>query len=481
MAVDLTPNAGMAEEAAKGLRWVEEGLGGDGLVPATLADARRMVDGTELSEAKVRRMPAWFARHEVDMDAPANADSDNEDYPGPGRVAWALWGGDAGRSWAEDKVRQLEERSHRELPGEMPDDMLEDPDLPDEDLEEEEEDTEGLSDRQQALYNATEAIAEAYGVFDAGIGPDGGHYIAAEDNSFSEQGMACQACAFYYPNAEDPQANGRCEVVQGPQELDGLVEPGGLCKLWIIPNPIEEEVSQEDRWISNAPVKLEVRESGASPDEIVVRGHAAVFNEMSHDLGGFRERIAPGAFEEVLRTQPDVHLVVGHDMTMPLARTANGTLEIREDEQGLYIWARINGALSYGKDVAEQLRTGLVDQMSFAFTVAEDGDEWMKDEESGKIMRTVRKVAGLYDVSIVAQGADPQTDVAVVRSALRQHDLLDSSQADDSAGALTVAPVANQAGGAVASDEGSEQTMSKRLQVMRAKSRLALHIHNSKE
>jgi len=356
----------------------------------------------------------------------------------------------------------------------MPDDMLEDPEMPEDDLE---EDIAGLSDRQQALYNATEAIAEAYGVFDASIGPDGAHYIAAADNPFSEQGMACQACAFYYPNVEDPQANGQCEVVHGP--LDGLVEPGGLCKLSIIPNLQEEEVTQEDRWISNAPVKLEVRESGASPDEIVVRGHAAVFNEMSHDLGGFRERIAPGAFEEVLRTQPDVHLVVGHDMTMPLARTANGTLELVEDQEGLRIWARINGALSYGKDVAEQLRTGLVDQMSFAFTVSQNGDDWMKDEETGAITRTVRKVSGLYDVSIVAQGAYPQTDVAVVRSALAANNLLDSSQ--DIPGALTVAPVANQAGGAVAPDEGSEQTTSKRLQVMRAKSRLALHIHKSKE
>jgi hypothetical protein len=116
--------------------------------------------------------------------------------------------------------------------------------------------------------------------------------------------------------------------------------------------------------------------------------------------------------------------------------------------------------------------------MSFAFTVAEDGDEWVKDEQTGTIMRTVRKVAGLYDVSVVAQGAYPQTNVALIRSALRQNDLLDSSQ--DIPGALTVAPEL-QAGGAVASDEGSEQTMSKRLQVMRNHARMALHTHQSKE
>ena len=239
---------------------------------------------------------------------------------------------------------------------------------------------------------------------------------------------------------------------------------------------LEDELAS--RWITTAPVKLEVRESGASPDELTVQGHAAVFDNLSHDLGGFRERIAPGAFSDVLAGQPDVHLVIGHDMTMPLARTANGTLELVEDSEGLRIWARINTQLSYAKDLAEQLRTGLVDQMSFAFTTAENGDEWVKDEETGGIMRTVRKVAGLYDVSVVAQGAYPQTNVALIRSALRQHDLLDSSQ--DIPGALTVAPD-TQAGGAVASDEGSEQTKSKRLQVMRAKSRLALHTHHSKE
>lgn len=242
----------------------------------------------------------------------------------------------------------------------------------------------------------------------------------------------------------------------------------------------EDPMMMASRWISTAPVNLEVRESGSSPDEIVVRGHAAVFNNLSHDLGGFREQIAPGAFADVLAGQPDVHLVVGHDMTMPLARTANGTLELREDEQGLYIWARINSQLSYAKDLAEQLRTGLVDQMSFAFTTPQGGDEFAKNESTGEIVRTVRKVNGLYDVSVVAQGAYPQTDVAVVRQMLRQHNLLDSSQADDSAGALTVAPEV-QAGGAVASDEGSEQTMSKRLQVMRNSARMALHTHHSKE
>ena len=98
--------------AARGLEYNREGKGGDGLVEQTLDDARDMVRG-EISEAKVRKMGPWFARHKPDMDAPAN-DPDNEAFPGKGAVAWLLWGGsvsgdkmDAAK-WAERVVERLD-------------------------------------------------------------------------------------------------------------------------------------------------------------------------------------------------------------------------------------------------------------------------------------------------------------------------------------------------------------------------------------
>lgn len=112
---DLTPTAAMAIEARRGLKWAEEGLAGSGLVPRTVADARKMADREALSEQKVRRMPAWFARHEVDMSSDANRDPDDPNFPGPGRVAWALWGGDAGRSWAQRKVEELDAEQERAI------------------------------------------------------------------------------------------------------------------------------------------------------------------------------------------------------------------------------------------------------------------------------------------------------------------------------------------------------------------------------
>ena len=100
------------DNAARGLEYNREGKGGDGLVEQTLADARDMVRG-EISEAKVRKMGPWFARHKPDMDAPAN-DPDNEEFPGNGAVAWLLWGGsvsgdkmDAAK-WAERVVERLD-------------------------------------------------------------------------------------------------------------------------------------------------------------------------------------------------------------------------------------------------------------------------------------------------------------------------------------------------------------------------------------
>src|SRR5512137_2924775 len=102
----------VSEAAKRGLEWHEEGKSGDGIKDQTIREARDMVDGS-ISEDKLRRMGPWFERHEADMDAPKNK-PDNEDFPGAGAVAWALWGGPTSgdimrtAEWAERKVEQLD-------------------------------------------------------------------------------------------------------------------------------------------------------------------------------------------------------------------------------------------------------------------------------------------------------------------------------------------------------------------------------------
>jgi hypothetical protein len=145
--------------------------------------------------------------------------------------------------------------------------------------------------------------------------------------------------------------------------------------------------------------------------ELTVRGHAAVFNRASLDLGGFRERISPGAFTKALDSNPDVHALWDHDTKLVLARTKNKTLELREDPIGLHFWAKVADT-SYAKDLRLLMERGDVDQASFAFTVARD--EWEIDADEN-VTRTILEVDQLYDVTVTAQGAYPQTDTSVVK------------------------------------------------------------------
>jgi HK97 family phage prohead protease len=89
----------MRASARRGLEWHREGLSGDGVVDRTISEARAMAEGNVTADKWVR-LRAWISRHLVDMDAPANMPG-NDDYPGPGAVAMALWGGGGSKRSAE--------------------------------------------------------------------------------------------------------------------------------------------------------------------------------------------------------------------------------------------------------------------------------------------------------------------------------------------------------------------------------------------
>ena len=158
--------------------------------------------------------------------------------------------------------------------------------------------------------------------------------------------------------------------------------------------------------------------SGKEGGGIILRGHAAVFDRLSLDLGGFREKIARGAFTKVLDGNPDVHLVWDHDGRATLARTTGRyLLELREDPRGLHFYANA-APTSYAKDLAMLMDGGTINQGSFAFTVGPEGQDWATDEETGEVTRTITEVEALYDVTITGQGAYPATDTTVVQRSL---------------------------------------------------------------
>jgi HK97 family phage prohead protease len=103
--IDLTPTDGMAKEAQKALDWRKEGF--DGGTPVGLARARQLVNKQELSSSTVRRMHSFFSRHEVDKQGEGFSPGE-PGYPSNGRVAWALWGGDPGQTWARAKSETLD-------------------------------------------------------------------------------------------------------------------------------------------------------------------------------------------------------------------------------------------------------------------------------------------------------------------------------------------------------------------------------------
>jgi len=111
-AVDLSPPAFIQANAERGLKYLAEGYGGDGLTEGTKQAAREMAAGN-ISENKVRKMAPWFARHKVDGQATKNSNPSDPQYPGAGLVAWLLWGGDANfsdraQNWAQRKIDALD-------------------------------------------------------------------------------------------------------------------------------------------------------------------------------------------------------------------------------------------------------------------------------------------------------------------------------------------------------------------------------------
>ena len=161
----------------------------------------------------------------------------------------------------------------------------------------------------------------------------------------------------------------------------------------------------EYKEIRSAAVKeLRVHDDGDGP---VIAGYAAVFDSLSEDLGGFRERVLPGAFTDTLQGKPDVRALIDHDSSKILGRTTAGTLAIKEDGKGLSV--RINPPdTTAGSDILKSIKRGDIDQMSFAFQTVTD--RWhTEDEEEIRELVEVK----LFEVSIVAFPAYPDTSVAV--------------------------------------------------------------------
>lgn len=135
------------------------------------------------------------------------------------------------------------------------------------------------------------------------------------------------------------------------------------------------------------------------PESREVNGYAIVFNSLSHNLGGFVERIAPEAMNGVIE-RSDVVAVLNHNQDRGIlgrSRNGKGSLQLTVDDKGTcFRFDAPHTAL--GDEVLEYLRRGDASQCSFAFTVS--ADSWRKMED-GTYERTINQIDRLYDVSVL--------------------------------------------------------------------------------
>lgn len=144
--------------------------------------------------------------------------------------------------------------------------------------------------------------------------------------------------------------------------------------------------------------------------EKILEGHAAVFNQTTNIGGAFNEVIRRGAFDGC--DMSDVALFVNHDTSkIPLARTTSGTLSVSIDEIGLKIRAKLDVEKnSDAMALYSAVERGDVKGMSFAFVVADDGDEWL-NLETEMPTRIIHKIARLIEVSSANYPAYVSTDI----------------------------------------------------------------------
>lgn len=167
---------------------------------------------------------------------------------------------------------------------------------------------------------------------------------------------------------------------------------------------IQDRYTDAERRFLATDVDFETRDAQA--DESVIEGYAAVFNRDSEDLGGFIERIAPGAFDDVLND--DTYGLLNHSIDKILGRNKRN-MTLTQDSKGLKYRISLPDTPT-ANEARTLIKAKIIDKSSFAFRVKEQ--KWEYSQVPGQPhKRTILKVSELIDVSAVAGPAYKDTSV----------------------------------------------------------------------
>lgn len=161
-------------------------------------------------------------------------------------------------------------------------------------------------------------------------------------------------------------------------------------------------MNRENRQLRTALTEFKTREDG---ENLTIEGYFAVFNS-NYDLGwGMSESIAPGAFTDTI--SDDIRALVNHDTTLVLGRTSAHTLEIRQDEHGLWGKVTINPNDQDAMNLYARVQRGDVNQCSIGFDILDE-----ETERRGEDVHWTIKAVKLYEVSACTFPAYEETAIS---------------------------------------------------------------------
>lgn len=165
----------------------------------------------------------------------------------------------------------------------------------------------------------------------------------------------------------------------------------------------------ERRYIEWDQVEATEVRAADGTEKRIIKGYAARFNQLSVDLGGWREKILPGAFSDSLRTADVIFSFWNHNSDIVLGDTRSGNLTLKEDEKGLRFELELDTDI-WSEYAHRKIKSGQVKGMSFGFRVAPGGSEWNYNSDK-QLERSLKKVS-LSEVSPTPLPAYPSTDVS---------------------------------------------------------------------
>jgi HK97 family phage prohead protease len=370
-----------ATDNAKRALAIREEEGTDCGTPVGWESARIIANREAVSEDRLPRIYSFLSRAKT-YDQGSFKDEDGKQICGS--IMYAAWGGDEMHRWAERTLENMkEEKSLRHIKS----------------VEEtateiiitygKAEPMEDAGYKEEERAEAGELKVGDFVSWDSSGGRSQGKVLEVTTDGQIEADSGFKVNG----TAEDPAA--LISVYEYDSEENAFVErkpPLRVAHLFSTLTKVDgAEVRSLNEIVEQRAYDGELK---AAVEGRTVEGYASVFNSMSEDLGGFREIILPNAFSDVLDN--DVRALYNHDSNYLLARTTSGTLELKEDEKGLYYRFEMPNT-SYGNDMLELFRRGDLSQSSFGFTV--EKDSWRM--EDGQHVRYIERVGSLFDVSPV--------------------------------------------------------------------------------